>query len=77
MGFGVSTLTESDPFPDIPEKLCSNGLGSRSSFELACKKRMGLPPLTGATAFSGFSSSADVAMINGTELDGEGGKSRY
>lgn len=74
-GLGVSTLTASDPFPDIPEKLCSNGLGSRSNFELACKYRMGLPPLTGAAAFSGFSSSAAVAMINGTEFDGEGGRS--
>ena len=34
---------------------------------------MGLSPLTGG--FSVLSSSADVAMMNGTELVGEGGKS--
>lgn len=80
-GLGVSVPPPSAvPVPDfsalVPAKLCSKGLGSMSSFEHACRYRMGLPPFTGATiGLSAFSSSADVAMMNGTEFVGEGGKS--
>jgi hypothetical protein len=78
-GLGVSTVDSAFPLllvldADLPAKLCSNGLGSMSNFEHPCKNRMGLVPLIGA-GFSDFSSSADVAMIYGTELEGEGGKS--
>jgi hypothetical protein len=74
-GLAVSPVPPDDdptlPAVPDPEKLCSNGLGSMSSFEHAARKFIGPSPSIGAEAsLSDLSSSAAVVMISGTLLPG-------
>lgn len=75
MGLAVSPLPPADdptlPAVPDPEKLCSKGLGSMSSFEHAAKNPIDPSPSIGAEAsLSDLSSSAEVVMMSGTLLPG-------